>query len=179
MGVGAAVLNFFIVYRIAMSAPASGGKSIAYIIPFAKIFVYAGVMLSAVLLAGLWSGVGAAAGCLSGPAAVIVSGMAVPQARRRRASRRGMAHGGQGASEEYIYEEHIRAADGSLRYVFAKGAYLQSYSGGRSYMTHRRFRKLKEIRAKDAASGGYGRGAGGGNVAIIQENSRRRAGSHG
>jgi hypothetical protein len=185
-GVGTAVLNLAITYRLTDFAAKTGNKSIVYIAPFAKIIIYVAAMFAAAAMFGLWGAIGAALGCLAGPVAVIAAGVAAPWARRRIATERGLDTADADGSFEYIYEEHIRSGDGSLRYVFARGAYIQSYSGGRCYVTHRRFRKLKEVRPKNAfadiAVGGAGssrHSAGSSGAGKISENSERRPNTHG
>jgi hypothetical protein len=149
-GAGAATAAFALMYLLTERASKSGSIGVAFAGIGLKFFVYLGVMAVMTITFGLWAGVGAAAGCFACPAAVIVSGVVVPGIKRRVRKARGMAAKDADADREYIYEEHIRANDGSLRYVFMRGAYLQSDSGGRSYMTHRRLRKLKEIRVKNS-----------------------------
>ncbi|MDR2157178.1 MAG: hypothetical protein LBO81_05310 [Clostridiales Family XIII bacterium] len=52
---------------------------------------------------------------------------------------------------EYIYENAGCGANGERRYVFVKSFSMTKYRGGRTYVTCRRFRKLKEIRRRQDA----------------------------
>jgi len=150
-GAGAAIAGFALTCLFTERAAKTGRPGLAFAGIGIKFIVYFGVMAIMTITFGLWAGVGTAAGCFTGPIAIIAAGVILPGIKRRVSAARGSAGADSGSEREYIYEEHIRAHDGSLRYVFMRGAYLQSYSGGRSYVTHRRFRKLKEIRAKSAS----------------------------
>ncbi|MDR3225052.1 MAG: hypothetical protein LBT52_02000 [Clostridiales Family XIII bacterium] len=149
-GTGAAIAGFALTYLSTERAVRSGRAGSAFVVIGLKLIIYLGVMFIMTVTLGLWAGVGAAAGCFIGPIAIIAAGVVVPGIRGKVNAARGVAEAGSDVSREYIYEEHIRARDGSLRYVFMRGAYWQCYTGGRSYVTHRRFRKLKEIRVKNA-----------------------------
>jgi hypothetical protein len=128
-GAAVAVGNYALTGAAVTAGARSGRRGIAYILPFARMAIYAAAFFLMVALAGFWAGVGCAAGCLSGPVAVVLAWALSPREKR-----------------EYVYEEHIRSAGGEIRYVFMRGARYETYAGGRSFVTHSRFRKLKEIR---------------------------------
>jgi hypothetical protein len=157
-GAVVAIAGFALTYLFTERAAKSGRKGAAFAGIGLKFILYLGVMAGMTITFGLWAGVGTAAGCFTGPLAIIASAVIVPGIKRKVSAMRGSAGVGAESDREYVYEEHIRARDGSLRYLFLRGAYLQSYSGGRSYVTHRRFRKLKEIRVKNASDNDHGKG---------------------
>jgi hypothetical protein len=139
-GVGASMAGFVVMYRTVGSASAAGGKGVIFAGIGLKLFIYMGVMFTMTALFGFWPGIGAAAGCLAMPVATIIRGVAAPKLRRLRGLPR------EDEYRQYIYEPHMRGADGALRYVFIKGSRMEAASGGRVYKTHRRFRKLAAIR---------------------------------
>jgi hypothetical protein len=139
-GIGASMAAFALSYRFIERATNAGGKSVAFIGIGLKYFIYLGVMYTMTALFGVWPGIGSAVGCLTAPAAVIILNVAVPKLRKLRGK------GSEDECRQYIYESHMRGADGALRYVFMRGAFIEMASGGRIYMTHRRFRRLAEIR---------------------------------
>jgi hypothetical protein len=151
-GAGAAIAGFALTYLSAERATKAGRPGLAFVGIGLKFIVYLGVMAIMTITFGIWAGIGVAAGCFTGPVAIIAAGVIVPGIKRKVRAAKGLSGADSDSDREYVYEEHIRAHDGSLRYLFKRGAYLQRYSGGRSYVTHRRFRKLKEIRVKSASS---------------------------
>jgi hypothetical protein len=141
------MVGFAAVYRLTERAADTGSRGAAFAGIALRFLIYFGVMAVATAMFGLWSGVGSAVGCLTAPLAIIFQNTALPKLRRARGLSSSVA-----ASEkrEYIYEPHMRGADGALRYVFMRGSYMEAASKGRVYMTHRRFRKLAAIRVVDA-----------------------------
>jgi hypothetical protein len=138
-GAGASAAGFAVVYRFTERAVAVGRVGVAFTGLGLRLALYLGVMTVMTALFGVWPGIGAAAGCLACPAAIIIQAVAAPKLRKLR----GMATDD---DRRYFYEPHLRDPDGALRYVFLKGAYREKISGGRVYVTHRRFRKLAAIR---------------------------------
>jgi hypothetical protein len=139
-GAGASVAGFTVVYRFTERAVAASRVGVAFTGLGLRLVIYFVVMAAVTALFGMWSGIGAAAGCLVCPAAIIVQVVALPKLRKLR---------GVAPYEEdrrYVYEPHLRDADGALRYVFIRGSYRERASGGRVYVTHRRFRKLAAVR---------------------------------
>jgi hypothetical protein len=153
-GTGAAAAGFLLAYKLLERAVTTGNKGAAFAGLGLRIFIYLCVMSVTTLAFGLWAGIGAAAGCLTVPIAIIIHNIAAPKLRGIFVKR------GPSSDEEgrqYIYEPHMRRADGAMRYVFMSGSYMEKAYGGRVYMTHRRFRKLAAIRRVPAGrpSGGY------------------------
>jgi hypothetical protein len=139
-GTGVAAAGFAIVYRSTERASATGRVGVAFTGIGLRLMLYFIVMAAMTALFGMWSGIGAAAGCLVCPVAVIIQAVVAPKLRKFR----GMTTDDD--DRRYVYEPHQRDADGALRYVFIKGAYREKASGGRVYKTHRRFRRLAAIR---------------------------------
>jgi hypothetical protein len=156
-GTAAAMAGFAVACVCTERAVATGSRGAAFAGIGARIFIYLGAMSSMTFLFGMWPGVGAAAGCLAAPLAIIVRNVAVPRLRGRLArtpgGRNSVRSGDKSSSEgrQYIYEPHIRGADGALRYVFIGGPSMEKASGGRIYITHRRFRRLAAIRGGKGA----------------------------
>jgi hypothetical protein len=139
-GTGAAALGFFSAYKFMERAIATGSRGSAFAGIGLRLFIYLAAMASMTMAFGLWAGLGSAAGCLTAPVSIIICNVAVPRFRAR-------AGGPSGEDDtRYIYEPHMRDAYGDLRYVFMRGTYMERASGGRIYMTHRRFRKLAAVR---------------------------------
>jgi hypothetical protein len=139
-GAGASAAGFVVVYRCTERALAARRVGVAFTGLGLRLVIYLVVMAAATALFGMWSGIGAAAGCLVCPAAIIVQVVALPKLRTLR---------GRAPDDDelqYVYEPHIRDADGALRYVFVRGSSRERASKGRVYVTHRRFRKLAAIR---------------------------------
>jgi hypothetical protein len=145
-GAGAAVLNFTITFKLTESAARTGNKSSAYAAPFIKLMIYAGVMFAVAVFLGIWPVLGGAAGCLAGPVAISAEGVIVPKIAYKVRNAKGSASA-PSPQVEYIYENYIRSESGVRRHVFIRGHYIEKLSGGRNYISHRRFRKLKEVRA--------------------------------
>jgi hypothetical protein len=143
-GAGCAAANYAISERYMEYASRTRRKGAGFLLPVFRMLLYLAVFFAMTAGLGLWAGVGAAAGCLTGPVSVLVQAFLVPKIAS--AARRGTGATSIGADREYIYEENIRGEDGRLRYVFLKGSLYEMYAGGRVYATHRRFRRLKEIR---------------------------------
>jgi hypothetical protein len=163
-GAGCAVANYVISDRYMAYASRTRRKGAGFLLPVFRMLLYLAVFFAMTVGLGLWAGVGAAAGCLTGPVSVLVQAFLVPKiASAVRSAVHGRKFGAgavpagadgtaadTGADREYIYEENIRGGDGRLRYVFLKGSLYEMYAGGRVYATHRRFRLLKEIRVRGA-----------------------------
>jgi hypothetical protein len=139
-GMGAGMAGFTVMYLSIVRATETGSRGAAFTGIGLKFAIYVAVMFTATTVLGVWAGLGSAAGCLAMPAAILFHNIAMPKLRGLR----GQAPRGEG--RQYIYEPHIRRPDGTLRYVFMRGAYMEMASGGRIYVTHRRFRKLAAIR---------------------------------
>jgi hypothetical protein len=135
-GTGASVVGFFVAYKFTERAVNTGSRGAAFAGVMLRMLIYLCVMSVITATFGLWPGIGSAAGCLTAPIAVIARNMLAPKLRKLR---------GQAPEDEnrqYIYEPHMRSANGALRYVFIRGSYMERAYGGRIYMTHRRFRRL-------------------------------------
>jgi hypothetical protein len=153
-GIGAAAAGFVVACKLMSRAVATGSRGAAFSGVVMRMLIYLLAMSVVTAAVGLWPGIGSAAGCLTAPAAVIVGNILVPKLRRLRGRPTGEE------DRQYIYETHIRGANGALRYVFIRGSYMEKAYGGRVYMTHRRFRRLAAIRR--APSGGPPEGSSGG-----------------
>jgi hypothetical protein len=139
-GMGASVAGFLVAYKCTERAMNTGSRGAAFAGVMLRMLIYLCVMSVMSATFGLWPGIGSAAGCLTAPLAVIARNMLVPKLRKLR---------GQAPDDEdrlYIYEPHMRSANGALRYVFIRGSYMEKAYGGRVYTTHRRFRRLAAIR---------------------------------
>jgi hypothetical protein len=135
-GAGASVAGLVVAYKFTEHAMNTGSRGAAFAGVMLRMLIYLCVMSVMTATFGLWPGIGAAAGCLTAPIAIIVRNMLAPKLRKLR---------GQAPEDEdrrYIYEPHMRGANGALRYVFIRGSYMERAYGGRVYMTHRRFRRL-------------------------------------
>jgi hypothetical protein len=139
-GTGAAAAGFAATCTLMERAVNTGSRGAALSSVVLKLVLYLGVMAGMTIAFGLWPGLGSAAGCLTAPIAVILRNVAAPKFRKLRGKPSG------DEDRRYIYEPHARGADGALRYVFIRGTYMEKASGGRIYMTHRRFHKLAAIR---------------------------------
>jgi hypothetical protein len=116
-----------------------------------RMIIYFCVMAAVTATLGLWPGIGSAVGCMTVSAALLFRHIALPKLRKARGL---PPDSSDPASRRYFYEAHIRGDDGALRYVFIPGSSMERASGGRIYMTHRRFRKLVAIRSAHAGKGG-------------------------
>ncbi|MDR1042413.1 MAG: hypothetical protein LBL54_00730 [Clostridiales Family XIII bacterium] len=146
-GVGASVAGFVVAYKCTAHAMNTGSRGAAFAGVMLRMLIYLCVMSVMTATFGLWPGIGSAAGCLTAPLAVIARNMLVPKLRQLR------GRASDSDDRQYIYEPHMRGADGALRYVFIRGSYMEKAYGGHIYMTHRRFRRLAAIRR---ASDSYG-----------------------
>jgi hypothetical protein len=154
-GMGASIAGFLVAYKFTERAVNTGSRGAAFAGVMLRMLIYLSVMSVMTAMFGLWPGIGSAAGCLTAPVAVIARNMLAPKLRKLR----GRASGDE--DRRYIYESHMRGADGALRYVFMRGSYMEKAYGGRIYMTHRRFRRLAAIRR---ASEPYGQRQSGGDA---------------
>jgi hypothetical protein len=148
------MVGFAAVFRLTELATATGSRGAIFAGIALRLVIYLGVMAAATIAFGLWAGVGSAAGCLTVPVSIIFQNVALPRLRKAR----GLPPlDTDPENREYIYEPHMRDANGALRYVFMRGSYMEAASKGRVYVTHRRFRKLAAIRVAKAKSKGGGR----------------------
>jgi hypothetical protein len=143
-GVCAAMLNMLMAWRMMDRAVNTGNRKLMPLCFGLRCIVYASVLVGFLALGGTFGALGAAAGCLTGPLATLLAGAVEPALKRKLRLRKGLSPDEE--MFEYVYEEHLRREDGSLRYVFVRGHSMARYAGGRSFVTHRRFRRIKEIR---------------------------------
>jgi hypothetical protein len=85
-GAGAAIANHALTTGLMNHAAETGKKSYAVLAPAFRMPVYILVFFVMTFNFGLWAGVGAAAGCLAGPVAILLQGFIVPKLMEKRKS---------------------------------------------------------------------------------------------
>jgi hypothetical protein len=110
--------------------------------------IYGGSFVIALMTMGETAGLGTALGFVTTYAAVFYLNGLKPQIVKivkSFAPNADSSSDADFADLEYIYESATRDADGKRRYIFIKSFAMTKYRGGKTYVTHRQFRRLKEI----------------------------------
>jgi MFS family permease len=151
-GTLAAVINLFIMTYCTDIALNRGKKLMTVIGLVIRMVVYAAVFCGVFYLfgrdeysAGLTAGIGAGLGFLTSLIAIMWVNAALPMFRARRAARRTGSK-----PPEYIYEEVLRDGNGRIRYLLVGSQSFDIWRGNRHYVTHKKFRKLHELRRAEA-----------------------------
>ena len=112
-----------------------------------RIFLYGGAFYLTAVRISLLSGLGAGLGFLTAILSVLFLRGVRPMVRHRRARKAAEADGltvGQGAGGPgWKYENAGHDGDGTRRFVLIRAFSMERYRGGRTYVTHRRFRTKK------------------------------------
>jgi len=127
IGACAAVIALYIISFSIDYATESGKKSPVLIGFFIRIILYGGALWIAIRTSGS-AGIGSAVGLLLPHAALRVRYIMVPAIRRRF-----------GKEPAAVYKADTRSR------VFIKEPWLVRYNKGRSYITHRHYKKVKVL----------------------------------
>jgi len=145
----ASLLAFFVLIYGSERVFENGKRLIAVFSLIIRIGIYGAAVLFATLQFGYPGCAGAGLGLLSWALAVIWQNALIPmwQARKLRLSNTAVAC----ASYEYV--EFPRDSYGNPRYLFIRSHSMDIWSGGKHYVTHRKFRLLSGRRSgKDDSS---------------------------
>jgi hypothetical protein len=142
LGTAASILNFFIMSFAAERVLSTGRNGATFSGFFLRLAVYGGAFYLSAVRISLIAGLGTGLGFLTAIIAVLYLNGLSPILRARRggkATERGAAE----------YEEALYDADGNRRYVFVKTFTTTRYVNGRTFVTHKRFRRLRNQAGHD------------------------------
>jgi hypothetical protein len=140
----------FLIMNVVTERVLSTGKG-GLVIPglLLRVFLYGGAFYFTAVKISLLSGLGSGLGFLTGILSVLFLRGVRPMIRHRRARKRGEEAGsetrqgmeGQAAEYEYAWD----GAGACNRFVLIRSFSMESYRGGRTYVTHKRFRTKRKL----------------------------------
>lgn len=142
-GTGVSALNMSLLAFLAERA-IDRRKAALSVVGFAlRILIFGGVLSAAAIFFGKTTALGVALGFLTVYLAVFLIRFLAPGMFSRK-----------GDKFEYAYAEGGIAAKGQRKFLFIRQYSMTTYRGGRTFMTHRRFRKMKRLQGDDVRKGG-------------------------
>jgi len=104
-----------------------------------RIVIFGGIFYASLRFGGYEAGAGCAIAFLAPYMGVVLT----PSLRKLYGKARHLTDAEPAA---YIYEDCLRDSAGQRRYVLVKNFEMVKYRGGRRFVTHRSFRRVKEVR---------------------------------
>ncbi|MDR1953854.1 MAG: hypothetical protein LBQ21_05185 [Clostridiales Family XIII bacterium] len=155
LGTAVSILNISFLASFTVRALSCGRSSVT-VVGFAfRTLIYGVSFGFSLIVMGNTAALGTAIGFVMAYAALFYLCGVKPRLFAERARRKNaiktLATQPASAGFDYLYENAIRNADGKRRYVLVKNFSMTKYRGGTTYVTHKQFRKLKEIRGRHNA----------------------------
>jgi hypothetical protein len=155
LGTAVSILNISFLTIFTVRALSCGRSAITVIGFVLRVLIY-GVSFGFSLLAmGNMAALGTACGFVMAYAALFYLNGVKPRlfagSVRRKITKKTLETQPACAGFDYVYANAIRDADGKRRYVLVKNFSMTKYRGGKTYVTYKQFRKLKEVRGRHNA----------------------------
>jgi hypothetical protein len=153
LGAAVSSLNIFLLGFFTERALTRGQGFLGTIGFILRMLIYGGAFAVSLTMMGTVAAIGTAIGFMTAYAALFYLSGVRPwllKKIRQSAVRAGKVPQEEAPVLEYVYETAIRDANGKRRYMFVKSFSMSAYRGGRTYITYRQFKRLKEIRERKA-----------------------------